>query len=382
MDFRLTEEQQIFKRGVSRFVDREVVPRAAAIDESGEFPADLFKRLGALGYFGVRYPTELGGTGAGHLAFNLMVEELARGSLSLAAACAMQSLMGTHFLATLGTPDHKAKLFAPALRGEAIGAIAMTEPGAGSDLGAMQTTAVRDGDAWRLRGRKVWVTNAPFADFFTVAAKTDPAAGFVGIDLFLVERSTPGLSVGREIAKVGTRGCLASELLLEDAKVPAENLLGEHGSGHRHLGELLAEIRIMTASLSLGVARAAIDCALAYSRERVQFGRPIGEFQAVAHRLADSATELEAARWLVYRAAWSLDQGSGRDPKLAAMAKLFASEVANRAADLATRVLGSYGFAMEFAAQRFFRDARFLLYGGGTSEILKNLISKELSRGF
>ncbi|MBI4613368.1 MAG: acyl-CoA dehydrogenase family protein [Planctomycetes bacterium] len=379
MDFRLTEEQELLRKSVAQFVAREVLPRAAAIDESGEFPADLFRRLGALGYFGARYPPELGGTGAGHLAFNLLVEELARGSLSLAAAAAMQSLMGTHFLAALGTPDHKTRLLAPALAGEAIGSIAMTEPGAGSDLGAMKTVAVRDGDSWRLSGRKVWVTNAPVADFFTVAAKTDPAAGFQGIDLFLVERKTPGLSVGREIAKLGTRGCPASELLLEDVRVPRENLLGGPGSGHRHLGALLSEIRVMTASLALGVGRAALDAALAYSGERVQFGKPIREFQAVAHRLADAATELEAARGLAYRAAWSLDQGKP-DAKLAAMAKLFASEMANRAADAATRVLGSYGFAMEFGAQRHFRDARFLLYGGGTSEILRNVIARELSR--
>jgi butyryl-CoA dehydrogenase len=221
----------------------------------------------------------------------------------------------------------------------------------------------------------MWITGATFSDFFTVAARTDPEGGMKGIDLFLVEREMEGVEVGRQIPKLGTWTLETSELALENVRVPAENLFGEVGSGARHLNDILCEIRIMTGALGLGLARAALDASLRYAHERVQFGRPIERFQAVSHRQAQIATELEAARWLVYRAAWGLDEGE-RDATRAAMAKLFATEVANRAADGATRIFGSYGFAMEYEAQRYFRDARFLLYGGGTSEILRTVIAR------
>jgi alkylation response protein AidB-like acyl-CoA dehydrogenase len=265
----------------------------------------------------------------------------------------------------------------PALRGEKIGTIAMTEPDFGSDLGGIQTRAVRDGDGWRLTGRKMWITSATVADFFTVAAKTDPEAGFKGIDMFLVEKGMPGLSVGRRIEKMGVRASETSEVILQDVWVPAENLLGEQGSGFRNLSAILAEIRTMTGALGLGLGRAALDASVKYARERIQFGRPIGQFQAIGHKLAEMATQLEAARLLVYQSAWRIAQGRP-DMKLAAMAKLFAAEMANKLADEATRIFGSYGFAMEYAPQRYYRDARFLLYGGGTHEILKSVIAKEM----
>lgn len=377
MDFRLTDEQELFRQSVAEFVNREVIPVAREIDERGQFPMALFRKVGELGYFGARYPESVGGAGLDTVTFNLMMEELARGSLSLAAAVAMQCLMGTNFLYRFGTPDHKERLLYPALRGEKIGTIAMTEPDYGSDLGNITTTAVRTDDGWLLNGRKMWITSATVADFFTVAAKTNPDAGFKGIDMFLVERGTPGLGVGREIEKLGVRASETSELILDNVLVPHENLLGEAGTGFRNLGAILAEIRVMTGSLSLGLAQAALDAAIQYANERVQFGKPIGKFQAVAHKIAEMGTELEAARGLVYRAAWAIDSGKP-DMKLASMAKLFASEMANRAADSATRIFGSYGFAMEYDAQRYFRDARFLLYGGGTSEILRTIIAKEL----
>jgi len=375
MDFRLTEEQELFRRSVAEFVDREVVPAARALDEARAFPMPLFRKLGDLGYFGARYPERYGGTDAGNVCFALMIEELARGCLGLAASCLMQSLMGTNFLHAFGTEEQKARLLVPAIRGERIGTIAMTEPDFGSDLGGIQTRAVREGDGWVLTGRKMWITSATVADFFTVAAKTDPEAGLKGIDLFLVERGAKGLSVGREIQKLGTWSSETSEVSLDGVRVPAENLLGAQGTGFRNLSDLLCEIRIMTGALGVGLARAALGASLRYGRERVQFGKPIEQFQAVSHRQAETATEIEAARWLVYRAAWGLDAGE-RDVALAAMAKLFATEVANRAADGATRIFGSYGYAMEYEAQRYFRDARFLLYGGGTSEILRSVIAK------
>lgn len=380
MDFSLTEEQAAFRQSVRAFVEREVMPQARAIDERDEFPRDLFRRCAELGYLGIRYPETLGGAGADPFTFILMMEELARGSLALAAIVGMQCLNGTDLLYQLGTPEQHARLLAPALRGEKIGTIAMTEPDAGSDLGGMSTRAERDGDTWRLDGRKMWITSATVADFFIVAAKTDPAAGTRGIDLFLVEKGMPGLSVGRRIDKLGTRGSETSELILDGVRVPAQNLLGEKGTGFRRLGATLSEIRVMTGALGLGLGQAALDASLRYSRERQQFGRPIGQFQAIGHKLAWMGTQLEAARALVYRAAWQLTTGKP-DTQLAAMAKLFATEVANQLADQATRIFGSYGFALEYDAQRYYRDARFLLYGAGTAEILLGIIAKQMGAG-
>ncbi len=377
MNFALSEEHTLFRASVAAFVDREVIPVAAELDERGEFPEALFNRCGDLGYFGIRYPESVGGSGGDMLMFNLMIEELARGSLSLAACVAMQCLMGTDFVYRFGTPDHHARLLMPALRGEKIGGIAMTEPNFGSDLAGIKTTATQSDGGWLINGQKMWVTSASRADFFTVAAKTDPNAGFKGIDMFLVERGTPGLQVGKPIHKLGTRASETAELALENVQVPAQNLLGPLGSGFKNLGAILAQIRVMTGALGLGVGRAALDASQKYAVERIQFSKPIAQFQAIQHKLADMATQLQAARWLVFNATWQIDKGKP-DNTSAAMAKLFASEMANKLADEATRIFGSYGFAMEYEAQRYFRDARFLLYGGGTSEILRNVIAKEM----
>ena len=377
MNFSFSEEQQLFRDSVRQFVDREVVPPAAELDEHGEFPDDLFRQCATNGYFALRYPESVGGMGADFTTYCLMIEELARGSLSLAAAVAMQSLMGTDLVYRFGTEDHKKRLLEPALRGKKIGTIAMTEPDFGSDLGGITTSAVAVDGGWVINGRKMWITSATLADFFTVAAKTNPEAGFKGVDLFLVEKELPGVSVGKRIKKLGVRASETSELILDEVHIPAENILGEQGTGFKNLGGILSEIRTMTGALSLGLGRAALADAVQYAGERIQFGRPIGAFQAIQHKIAQMGTQLEAARGLVYRAAWHIDKGEA-DMKLAAMAKLFASEAANHVADECTRILGSYGFAMEYDAQRYFRDARFLLYGGGTSEILQTIIAREM----
>lgn len=377
MDFSLSEEQRHFQTSVRQFVDKEVAPAAREMDERAEFPHELFKRCANNGYFALRYPESVGGMDADFITFCLMAEELARGSLALAAAVSMQCLMGTDFVHRFGTEDHKKRLLEPALRGEKIGTIAMTEPDFGSDLGGIATKATPADTGWVISGRKMWITSATVADFFTVAAKTDPEAGFKGIDLFLIEKDMPGLTVGRRIEKLGIRASETSELILEDVRIPAENLLGEQGSGFKNLGAVLSEIRIMTGALALGLSQAALDASIKYAHERVQFKRPIGAFQAIAHKIAEMGTQLEAARSLVYRAAWMVTQGQS-DTKLASMAKLFATEVASQIVDDCTRIFGSYGFAMEYDAQRYFRDARFLLYGGGTSEILRTLIAREM----
>ncbi|MCK6568665.1 MAG: acyl-CoA dehydrogenase [Chloroflexi bacterium] len=377
MDLLLTEEQKRFRDSVRSFVDKEVVPAAQEMDEKGEFPRALFGRCAANGYFALRYPESVGGMDADFLTYCLMMEEIARGSLSLGAAVAMQTLMGTDLVARFGTDDHRQRLLAPALRGEKIGTIAMTEPDFGSDLGGITTRAIQMDGGWEITGRKMWITSATVADFFTVAAKTDPEAGFKGIDFFLVEKERAGVRVGRKIEKMGVRASETSELILERVRVPAENMLGKQGTGFKNLGDILCQIRVMTGALALGLGEAALRSSIKYSNERVQSGQTIANYQAVSHKIAEMGTRLEAARALVYQVAKDIDAGR-RDVKLASMAKLFSTETANFIADECTRIHGSYGFAMEYDAQRYYRDARFLLYGGGTSEVLRNVISKAM----
>jgi alkylation response protein AidB-like acyl-CoA dehydrogenase len=376
-DISQTEEQTLFRTSVRSFVDREVIPAAQELDEKGEFPRELFQRCAVNGYFGLRYPESVGGMDADFFTYCMMIEELARGSLSLGAVVAMQTLMGTDLVFRFGSDDHRKRLVEPALRGEKIGTIAMTEPDFGSDLGGIVTRATPTEGGWIITGQKMWITSATMADFFTVAAKTDPEAGFKGIDFFLVEKGMPGVRVGRKINKLGVRASETSELILDKVQVPAGNLLGKQGTGFKNLGEILCQIRVMTGALALGLGQAALDSAIKYSNEREQFGRPIADFQAISHKIAEMGTRLEAADALVYRAARDIDAGH-RDDKLASMAKLFATEVANFIADECTRIYGSYGFAMEYDAQRYYRDARFLLYGGGTSEILRTNIAREM----
>jgi len=296
----------------------------------------------------------------------------------VAAAACMQSLMGTHFVFKYGSEEQRQKYLLPAIKGEKIGTFALTEPNAGSDVGNITTIAERRGDHYVLRGTKTWVTSAPVADFLTVAAKTSAERGMKHIALFLVDRHTmPGVTLGKKIDKMGVRASDTGEIILEDVRVPAENLLGGETGGIEKVGGILSEIRVMTAALALGLARAAYDAALKYSRERVAFGKPIGEHQVIGFKLADMLTALHGATLQTYHAAWSLDQGLPVTRE-AAMAKLVASEMANRVADEASRIFASYGFAMEYPVQRYFRDARFLLLGGGTSEILRVIISKDL----
>jgi alkylation response protein AidB-like acyl-CoA dehydrogenase len=375
---RLTPEQEEFRRSVAKLVDAEIAPVADDIDARGEFPAALFRRLGALGYFGLRYPERYGGSDADMVTFCLLAEELGRGSMSLAAAAMMQALMGTHFVFRYGSEEQRQRYLVPALRGEKIGAFALTEPGAGSDLGNMQTRARREGDHWVLRGAKTWVTSAPVADFLTVGAKTSDERGLKHIALFLVDpRTMPGVAPGRKIAKMSVRASDTGEIALEDVRVPADHVLGGESGGVEKIGGILSEIRVMTAALSVGLARAAYDAALRYARERVAFGKPIGEHQAIAFKLADMLTGIHGAALMTYDTAAALDRGEPVTRE-AAMAKLTASEMAVRVADEATRIFASYSLATEYPVQRYLRDSRFLLFGGGTSEILRMIIARDL----
>ncbi len=377
MDLRLSQEQQTVRDNFARFCNEQVIPQAEALDQAHEFPALPFRQLGELGLFGMRYPEEVGGADMDLVSFCLALAEISRGSMSLAGCAAMQSLMGTKFLHMLGGDDIRERLFLPALQGEKIGAICMTEPNAGSDLGSIATRAEKTDGGYRLNGQKMWVTSAPVADFFTVFARTGEDNL---LTIFLVERDFAGLDVGRAIDKMGVWALPTSELSLSDCFVPESHRLSkEEGDGEQHLRRLLAEIRIITGAMALGGGRAALQEAVRYAAERKQFGKPINRFQAIQLKLAEMATDMEAAEHLVLYAAWRKDNDEPHH-KEAAMAKLFASEAAARVCDQAARILASYGYAMEYPVQRYLRDIRFTLIGGGTSEILKLVIAKELSK--
>ncbi|MBM5812136.1 MAG: acyl-CoA dehydrogenase [Gammaproteobacteria bacterium] len=376
MDFNPSPEQQQVRETFARFCDERIAPQAAALDEAHVFPRALFGELGALGLFGMRYPEDAGGSGMRLAEFCIALEEVARGSMSLAGCAAMQSLMGTKFLQLLGNADIQARLFRPALRGEKIGAICMTEPNAGSDLGGIATLARRVDGGYVLNGQKTWVTSAPVADFFTVFAKAGEERK---LTIFLVERDCAGLKLGRAIEKMGVWALPTAELAFDDCFVPDDHRLSrEEGDGEAHLRRTLAEIRIITGAMAVGLGRAALAAAVRYAGERSQFGKPINRYQAIQLRLAEMATELEAAAGLVERAAWLCDNGRPHH-KEAAMAKLLGSETALRVAEHAARIFASYGYAMEYPVQRYLRDVRFTLIGGGTSEILKLIIAKEVA---
>jgi butyryl-CoA dehydrogenase len=375
MDFELNQEQRAIQDTFARFCDQRIAPQAAALDEAHAFPHELFAELAHLGLFAMRYPEDAGGSGMKLMDFCLALTEVARGSMSLAAAAAMQSLMGTKFLHLLGNEDIVERLFKPALEGKKVGGICMTEPNSGSDLKSISTSAKKVEGGYLLNGAKTWITSAPLADFFTVFAQ---AEGGRGLTIFLVEKHFPGLAVGREIKKMGVLSLPTSEVAFNDCFVPDSHRLSrEEGDGEEHLKKTLNEIRIVTAALALGVARAALAEALRYAGERKQFGRAINQFQAIQMKLAEMATDLEAANVLTLYAAWLCDSGAPHHVQ-AAMCKLFSTESAAQICDKAARVFASYGYAMEYPVQRYLRDVRFTLIGGGTSEILKVIIAKGL----
>jgi len=373
MNIELNDTQKQIQQTFKEFVNKHVVPNAQAIDENKEFPKELFKEVANLGFFGMRYPEEAGGTNIDVVSYCLAVIELSRGSLSLAAACTMQSLMATYFLYRLGDDEVKT-YFASALKGEKIGGICMTEPNAGSDLFGIQSKVNVLENGYVLNGQKTWVTSAPVADFFTVLAKTDTAEG---VSIFFVPTNLTGVKIGKTIDKLGVRGSVTSEVYFDNVELPKNYLLGKLGDGTKYLGEILAEIRIMTAALSIGVATAAFEDALHYAKERKQFGQVIYKFQAIKMKFAEMDVQLETAKLYTLYAASLTDQNLPRQ-KEAMIAKLYASECANSICDNASRVLASYGYATEYSLQRYLRDARFTLIGGGTSEILKLNIAKAI----
>ncbi|MBI5480195.1 MAG: acyl-CoA dehydrogenase family protein [Deltaproteobacteria bacterium] len=371
----LTDVQAAVQRTFADFADRELVPVASRLDEKGELDRALFKKVGELGFFGMRYPVELGGSAADTLSLCLAAEELARGWLSLAAGSMMQALMGTWLVYRSGNAELHERLLKPAILGEKIGTICMTEPDAGSDLKGITTRADPEGDGYRITGKKTWITNAPVADFFTVFAKTGKT-----LSTFVVEARTEGVRVGRPIGKMGVRSSPTSEVFFDGAYVPKSQRVGDEGQGADYLAEILPQIRTVTGALALGVGRAAFDAARRYSLERKQFGKPIAEFQAVKLKIAAMATELFATEQVVRRAATLADRGAS-SAGVAAICKSFASESAARVCDDAARVLASYGYSTDYPVERYLRDVRFTLIGGGTPEILALAIAREALEG-
>ena len=375
MNFELTEIQQQIQHTFKEFVNRKVLPQAKAIDENREFPMQLFREVGDLDFFGMRYPESAGGSQIDIVSYCLAVIELSRGSLSLAAVCTMQSLMATYFLYRLGDEEIMS-YFNEALEGKKIGGICMTEPNAGSDLFGIQSKAEILDDGFILSGQKTWVTSGPVADFLTVLAKTDQTEG---LSIFFVPTHLEGVKIGKQIEKLGVRGSVTCEVYFDQVRLPSNYLLGKLGDGTKYLMEILAEIRIMTAALSIGVATAAFEDALQYALERKQFGQVIYKFQAVKMKFSEMKVQLETARHYTLYAASLSDQNLPRQQE-SMIAKLYASECANTICDQASRILASYGFADDYSLQRYLRDARFTLIGGGTSEILKLNIAKELEK--
>jgi len=374
MDFSLSEEQSMIQRVVRDFVNREVAPTAAERDRTGEFPRDIFRALGDLGLLAVPFPQEWGGIGD-TVAYAMVVEELARACASTAITYAAHVALGCGSLFLFGTPEQKERWLRPCLRAEYVAAFALTEPNAGSDAAATQTTARLVGGEWVINGTKCFITNASVADVILITARTED-----GISCFIVPRDAPGLSVGSQYDKLGLTASDTAELVFDDCRVPGRNLLGEPGKGFKQFLTVLDSGRIGIAALSVGIARACLEDSLRYTQQRKQFGRPLWDFQVTKFKLADMAVDVELARLMTYKAAWLKDQGRPFTRE-AAMAKLFASEAAMRAAVQAVQLHGGYGYMKEYPVERYFRDAKLMEIGEGTSEIQRLVIARELGSG-
>jgi alkylation response protein AidB-like acyl-CoA dehydrogenase len=362
------------------FVEREVKPVASRLDREGRYPAELVKRLSELGLMGILVPQEFGGSGMDLLACVVAMEEISKAWASLGVVMSVQNSLVCAPILRFGSAAQR-QTYLPALaRGEWLGCYALTEPGSGSDAGSIQTTANRAGDSFILNGNKIFTTNGNRADLAIVYAVTDPVRGKKGISAFIVETKIPGFIVGKLEDKLGLRSSDTASLIFEDCRVPRENLLGAEGEGFRIALATLDGGRIGIAAQALGIAQGCLEESVAYARERHQFGRAIAQFEAIQWMLADMATEIDAARLLTYRAAWLAEQGR-TFTQAAAMAKLFASETANRIAYKAIQIFGGYGYTKEFAVERFFRDARITTLYEGTSEIQRLVIARHLIHG-
>ena len=376
MDFELSEEQKLFQKSMRDFVEKEIRPLARETDAQGRFPWETIRKMAAMGMLGLPVPEEYGGAGADYLSYAIAVEEVSRACGSTGITMAAHTSLGSMPFVYFGTEEQKQKYLVPLARGEKLGAFGLTEPGAGSDAAGIQTTAVLKGDEWIINGQKTFITSGSIADVVVIAARTDPSAGSRGISNLIVEKGAPGFRAGRDEEKMGLRGSVTSQLFFEDCRVPKENILGKPGEGFKQFLTVLDGGRISIGAMALGLAQAALEGAVAYSKQRVQFGQPIASFQAIQWMISDMATEIEAARLLVYRAAWLKDRGV-RFTREAAMAKLYASEAAERAAFKALQIHGGYGYTKDYDVERIYRDQRLCSIGEGTSEILRLVIARQ-----
>ena len=379
MNLELTEELQLLQKSVREFAESEVKPHARELDETGRFPRDIFTKAAELGLTGVALPENEGGAGFDHISYTIVIEEISRCCASTGVILSVQNSLYCDPIHRYGTDEQKKKFLLPFARGEKIGCYALTEPQAGSNAAALQTKAVKKDDKYILNGTKAWITNGGAADAAIVYTNTDPAKGEKGITAIVVEKGTPGFKVGKEEKKLGISATACSELVFTDCEVPVTNRIGNEGEGYKVALSTLDGGRIGIASQATGIAQAALEAALKYSRERLAFGHPISQFQAIQFMLADMATEIDAARLLIRKAAWKQDTGA-RFSMDAAVAKLFASEMATRVTHKAIQIHGGNGYSREYPVERNYRDARITEIYEGTSEIQRLVIASWLLR--
>jgi len=372
----LSEEHRMLRTAIRDFAEKEIAPLVNEAEEKEQFPVQLFSQLGELGYLCASHPAQYGGAEIGMVGECIVLEEISRITAGIASALTAQGGIATIPILEHGTEEQKQEYLAPAIKGEKIGAFGLTEPNAGSDAAAIETTARRQGDSYILNGTKMYITNGTICDFLLVAASTDRSQGTRGISTFIVEKGTPGFTA-MKMHKFCMRSAEIAELVFEDCKVPVENLIGEEGKGFRYVMECLDAGRVSHAATSIGLAQAAYEACLEYVQQREQFGQPIHRFQATGFKVARMAMEIEAARWLMYRAAWLYDEGTRRF-KEASMAKLFASEVVQRVTSDAMQIHGAVAIMAESPIQRYFRDARRNTVTEGTSEIQQLVISRAI----
>jgi len=377
MDFRPTEEQVLLRRSVREFAETEIRPHVREWDQDQHFPIELMPKLAALGLLGIQFPEQYGGAAMSAIDYCICIEELARVDPAVALSVAAHNGLCSSHISLFGTEAQKQRYLAPLVRGEKIGAWGLTEPTSGSDAAGMRTTATRAGTCWVLNGSKTFTTHGRVGDVVVVMAVTDRAAGAKGISAFIVEKGTPGLAPGKKEDKLGMRASDTSEMIFENCRIPADQLLGDEGLGFVHTMQVLDAGRIGIAALAVGLAQGAYEAALSYARERKAFGKSISSFQAIQWKLADAATKIEAARLLTYRAAFLKERGR-RTTLESAMAKLYASEIAVKVADDCVQIHGGYGFVKDYPAEKYFRDVKLTTIGEGTSEIQRLVIARQL----
>jgi len=378
VDFTFTDEQKHLRKSVRDFAEGEIAPHVNDWDEAQHFPTELLPKLGEMGLMGVIFPEQYGGAGLGYIEYATVIEELSRVDGSVGLFVAAHNSLCTNHIYKFGTEEQKKKYLVPLAQGKKLGAWSLTEPEAGSDAGGTRTTAVRQGDNWILNGSKTFTTNGTFADICVAMAVTDKSKESHGISAFILEKGMPGFRPGKKENKLGMRASDTSEVIFTDCRIPSSQLLGPLGEGFIGSLKILDGGRISIAALGLGMAQGALEAATNYAKQRKQFGKVIADFQAIQFKLADMATQVEAARLLVYQAAWLADQKDVRFTRESSMAKLFASEVAVRVANECVQVHGGYGFIKDYPAEKFYRDVKLCTIGEGTSEIQRLVIARQL----